>query len=790
MESSSRIDPNQRAGLPAGSTLAVVLGASEWPEFDGLIGSTAFSNSARDLVQYFLASYGLGLAADHVLDLFDDDSAASLQNRRIGHFLKEHRAALLKNGSNVTDLLVVYIGHGGFVPNDRDSYFLALRSTQTDAEGVSGYRVSDLAKTITDSVRYVRRYLIFDCCFSASAYSSFQSTGPLEVARINTLDAFPRRGTALLCSSGSRDPSKALKGKHYTMFSEALLTVLRDGSPFHTGISWLSLKDVGDAVREIVRDHHPDKAVRPEVHSPDQREGDIAELALFRNPSFIDTGTDAHGVHFPESPEVTATPSNVTERQDAQEPFDDIASLIVALGDYDSSVAESAGRRLAAIGAAALPSLRGALSDSRDWVLLAAVWTLGLMGEGAAGARDGLLQVFHNREGDLQLASAEALLASNASSDLPIEVVGEALRSGVASVRRVALRDLQKAGALAIPHLCRALAHRDSVPEVISVLEEMGGSIDGASVVEMLRSLAALLQSSSGVLVNGLLSGASFVRMIMPEACLVRDLIAEWLPRYGAICLPGILELLPFSDGRGHVAKWALELIDAVPQAIKALQGRALDMPVRVTVTVRLLEKLGPRSVPELRRIAKHAKSADVRAQATRSLENLEEFYVSFADRVARTLLLVIIAPLGVLMLPYGVARMRAREGSFWILAAAGCIGIFAGIVVAIAAVGMGVFSGWIFGFRSTFFGLICSLVNAAAVYAASDIYGGILRIKLRWAKPVWWEFLLQGALVSGAGYAICAELVFHRAMTTSLFGALGGVFGAALALWPLRGVD
>jgi len=42
----------------------------------------------------------------------------------------------------------------------------------------------------------MRFYLILDCCFSAAAYRDFQAA-PLQLAKIQTMEALPRRGAVL-----------------------------------------------------------------------------------------------------------------------------------------------------------------------------------------------------------------------------------------------------------------------------------------------------------------------------------------------------------------------------------------------------------------------------------------------------------------------------------------------------------------------------------------------------------------------------------------------------------------
>jgi hypothetical protein len=129
----------------------------------------------------------------------------------------------------------------------------------------------------------LRRFLIFDCCFAAQAYQEFQSPGPAEAARVKTLEDFPKKGTALLCASSAQDVALAPRGEQYTMFSGALLEVLRAGDP--TLESNLTLEQLGERVRVAIREKYPDEAVRPEVKSPDEREGDVAKIPLFPNPA-------------------------------------------------------------------------------------------------------------------------------------------------------------------------------------------------------------------------------------------------------------------------------------------------------------------------------------------------------------------------------------------------------------------------------------------------------------------------------------------------------------------------
>jgi formylglycine-generating enzyme required for sulfatase activity len=260
--------------VTAPTTLAILLGGSTWPKSPQLAASAAFAASARGFREYLTDARGFGLPASNVLDLFDSAKTAPEIVEDIQNYLRQRMATQ----PPPRDVFLYYTGHGGFI-SGRD-YFLAVRSTIEGLEGTSSIRVSDLASALRNGARDVRRFLILDCCFAAAAFKEFQST-PGAAARLQTLDAFPRRGTTLLCSSSSRSVSIAPEGEEYTMFSGALLDVLRQGDAnLETP---LSLEDVGLRVGDLIRHKYDDRGVRPEVHSPDQRDEDIARMPVFPN---------------------------------------------------------------------------------------------------------------------------------------------------------------------------------------------------------------------------------------------------------------------------------------------------------------------------------------------------------------------------------------------------------------------------------------------------------------------------------------------------------------------------
>jgi TonB family protein len=263
--------------------LALLLGASSFRRAPKLAQGRAFYNSAQDFYEYLTGSEGLSLARENVNSLFDDSRSPSDQLQDIRDFLESRSTALKNEGLEPQDLILYYVGHGLFSGVDH-TYCLAIRVTDERNEGLTSIRASDLASIIRGSARFVRKFLILDCCFSAAAYKEFQS-GPLTAGRTKLLDELPQRGTTLLCSASAQDPSLAPEGLSRTMFSDGLLRALHQGHPFLG--PRLSLSELGDLVKANIRESYPNDWVRPEVHSPDQREGDVASVPLFPNAAYF-----------------------------------------------------------------------------------------------------------------------------------------------------------------------------------------------------------------------------------------------------------------------------------------------------------------------------------------------------------------------------------------------------------------------------------------------------------------------------------------------------------------------
>jgi WD40 repeat protein len=273
------------------TTLVILLGANEWPYAPEFHDAEAFANSASDFRKYFLNPYAFNLPIKNLLDLFNSDLSSDDVDREIGQFLDKRISEMKESNSSARDVIIYFVGHGGFAGSDLD-YYLAIRRTRMENPIASSIRIVTLAHTLKEKARYLRRIIILDCCFAASASIFFQSSEPAQAAMIQIIDAFkvrekgfglPGRGTSLLCSSRHNTPSLISPDGRYTMFSEALLNALNYGNPSQHG--YLTLRTAASLTEDFLRDTPGGKAPRPEVHSPDQSEGDVADVPLFPNPA-------------------------------------------------------------------------------------------------------------------------------------------------------------------------------------------------------------------------------------------------------------------------------------------------------------------------------------------------------------------------------------------------------------------------------------------------------------------------------------------------------------------------
>jgi WD40 repeat protein len=247
----------------------IFLGASQFSK-QGL-DNPAFATSKARIAEVLTTDYMLAKRVEH-LDLFDQDRLPPGVIEDIQHFLDRHR--------DLTDLIVYYCGHGGFLPDQ--SFYLTLRATQDRREATTGLQVKQLAIDLENLLFGMRTYLVLDCCFAAAAVKAWMLDGPLSTLMADQTEAvFPRTGTALLAAASEKTAALAPLGRETTLFSGHLVEAIRDG--IKRGQAQLSLADLADSVRGRIGRESISRKVMPFLHVPRQDEGDVSRMPLVRN---------------------------------------------------------------------------------------------------------------------------------------------------------------------------------------------------------------------------------------------------------------------------------------------------------------------------------------------------------------------------------------------------------------------------------------------------------------------------------------------------------------------------
>jgi hypothetical protein len=258
-------------------TVVVMLGGSTYPR-NPAFDNPRFKHSAEGLREYFLDPAAFKLPPQNLLWLFDSTRNPTELNDDIEEFLRS--AMQGSEEQRPLDVIIIFVGHGFF--DDSRSYHLATPSFKRGAPEYS-YSFKLLQRTVREQMRFARKFYLLDACYSASAARELMSSEPVAQRVLREVQAgasedLPQRGTAALCAASKDDEALAPEAEDYTMFSGALLSVLRDP---HVHADTLSLHQLHGLVDDFIRKRFGETAVRPEIHVPEQKQGDVAAIPLF-----------------------------------------------------------------------------------------------------------------------------------------------------------------------------------------------------------------------------------------------------------------------------------------------------------------------------------------------------------------------------------------------------------------------------------------------------------------------------------------------------------------------------
>jgi hypothetical protein len=279
----------EKTQSPLSESIAVILGASNWPDYQEFDASPAFENSAMFFMDYLSEN---GVKASNILDLFDSELLPANIIEEIEYFLNNR---LTSKRRVVNNVFVYFVGHGNVM---QDQYILATRCVSQNNLELTGLPARQIASTLSRCAPDKRQIIIVDACYAASASMAFMNEGGAKHIARNIRDELPdtsvTRGTTLFCAAGPRLPARAPLGAEYTMFTGALSRVLSGGDP--DGEALLSIDRVAELVeKDIITNYRKEGVVRPELHTPHQEHGDLRHERLFPNPAWKHTQDPAPG---------------------------------------------------------------------------------------------------------------------------------------------------------------------------------------------------------------------------------------------------------------------------------------------------------------------------------------------------------------------------------------------------------------------------------------------------------------------------------------------------------------
>ena len=257
--------------LNPNTTAVVFIGAETFLK-SGFNASTAFTEAKSRIISYFQDL--LRIAPVNILDLFDSERSADDQDSSIVAFVKK----MVSDG--IQDLFIYYVGHGSFTPGE-NAFYLALKNTRDDNPGISSLTINTLGNTISRHANSIRTFAILDCCFSGAAGMGFMSAADQGPA-IQLKDSFPAKGVAIFCATSKDLPALIVSERNVTMFTEGFELALKNGDPMISE-KFLSLRQLQHLTYSFIKEKNPGQAIRPEILSPMQGQGDLADMELFQN---------------------------------------------------------------------------------------------------------------------------------------------------------------------------------------------------------------------------------------------------------------------------------------------------------------------------------------------------------------------------------------------------------------------------------------------------------------------------------------------------------------------------
>jgi hypothetical protein len=263
--------------LPNTRIVAILAGADHFHQRSSFEPQSAFAESKEGFANYIRTRLHEGKDEGAILDLFNDPRHALAQVEEIERWLTQF------DRNDWDTLIFYYVGHGMVNPRN-DEFHMALFDTRSKYSYQSSLQASALALALADWSATKQIVMILDCCYAGAARiymdenaDPMQSFGSfMRTAKSNGKP----RGVFQLCAAGKDFRALVVDGSRYTMFSGAMLHVLRNGNP-KLGPT-LDIMELRNEIEKYLTDFYPEDFVKPIVNLSEAT--DIC--SFFPNPSY------------------------------------------------------------------------------------------------------------------------------------------------------------------------------------------------------------------------------------------------------------------------------------------------------------------------------------------------------------------------------------------------------------------------------------------------------------------------------------------------------------------------
>lgn len=179
------------------------------------------------------------------------------------------------------DTLIVYYAGHGLIDRHEQQLLLTLPGSVEDQPDTC-VRASDVRRAIRDTGPALRRVLILDCCFSGQVLTEMTSVdsgrqgGQVAVETLRGVE-----GSYVMTSAPRDRPSHAPDPKRCTVFTGALVDVLRHGLP--DGPPKLGLHAIFQTVKARITAMRPEMPQEPQ----DEDRNGVGRLDFVRNVAVL-----------------------------------------------------------------------------------------------------------------------------------------------------------------------------------------------------------------------------------------------------------------------------------------------------------------------------------------------------------------------------------------------------------------------------------------------------------------------------------------------------------------------